>query len=85
MWICIVFIALGVISLVFYLLEKCKNYSLKGVLIKTIVSLFFIAVALASAYQNNNHVLNVFVISGLIMGLLGDIWLYLKYVYPKED
>lgn len=85
MWICIVFIALGVISLVFYLLEKCKNYSLKGVLIKTIVSLFFIATALASAYQNDSLTLNVFVISGLIMGLLGDIWLDLKYVYPKED
>ena len=85
MWICIVFIALGVISLVFYLLEKCKNYSLKSVLIKTIVSLFFIATALAAAYQNGHHVLNVFVISGLIMGLLGDIWLDLKYVYPKED
>lgn len=85
MWICIVFIALGVISLVFYLLEKCKNYSLKGVLIKTIVSLFFIATALASAYQNDSHTLNVFVISGLIMGLLGDIWLDLKYIYPKED
>ena len=85
MWICIVFIALGVVTLVFYLLEKCKNYSLKGVLIKTFVSLCFLAVALAGAYQNPLHPLNTFIIAGLIMGLLGDIWLDLKYVYPKED
>ena len=85
MWICIVFIALGVVGLVFYLLEKCKNYSLKGVLIKTIISLLFLAVALSASYLNRDHALNAFVIFGLILGLLGDIWLDLKYVYPKED
>ena len=85
MWVCLAFIILGVITLVFYLFEKCKNYSLKGVLIKTIVSLFFLATALAASFQNPNHSLNAFVIAGLIMGLLGDIWLDLKYVYPKED
>ena len=85
MWICIGFIALGVVALVFYLLEKCKNYSLKGVLIKTFVSLCFLATALAASQLNGGHIINVFVISGLILGLLGDIWLDLKYVYPNED
>ena len=72
---CIILISLGAIALVFYLLEKCKRYSLKGVLIKTVVSLLFIATALAGAIQNHNHILNNFIISGLIMGLLGDIFL----------
>lgn len=54
-------------------------------MIKTIVSLLFIATAIAAAYQNPNHSLNLFIIAGLIMGLLGDIWLDLKYVYPKDD
>ena len=85
MWICIVFIALGVIALGFYLLEKCNNYSLKGVLLKSIVSLLFLATALAAAFQNGSHPLNIFIIAGLILGLLGDIWLDLKYVYPKDD
>ena len=82
---CIILIVLGAIALVFYLLEKCKRYSLKGVLIKTVVSLLFIAVALAGAIQNQNHILNNFIIAGLIMGLLGDIFLDLKYVYPNDD
>ncbi len=85
MWLCVAFIVLGVITLVFYLLEKCKSYSLRGVLIKTVVSLFFIATALLGAFQNGSHVLNPFILSGLLMGLLGDIWLDLKYVYPKDD
>ena len=67
---CIILVVLGAIALFFYLLEKCKRYSLKGVLIKTVVSLLFIAVALAGAIQNQNHILNNFIIAGLIMGLL---------------
>ena len=82
---CIILIALGAIALVFYLLEKCKRYSLKGVLIKTIVSLLFIATALAGTIQNQGHILNNFIIAGLILGLLGDIFLDLKYVYPNDD
>ena len=82
---CIILIALGAVALVFYLLEKCKRYSFKGVMIKTVVSLLFIATALAGAIQNPNHILNNFIIAGLIMGLLGDIFLDLKYVYPNDD
>ena len=85
MWICISLIALGGICLVFYLLEKTKRYSLKGVLLKTIVSLLFVGVSAFAAYENKGHVLNPFIIAGLIVGLTGDIWLDLKYVYPKDD
>lgn len=82
---CIILIVLGVIGLVFYLIEKCKGYSLKSVLIKTVVSLFFIATAIAATIQNRGHILNDFIIASLIVGLLGDIFLDLKYVYPKDD
>ena len=85
MWICIALIGLGAVSLVFYLLEKCRNYSLKGVLIKFVVSLLFVAVAGVSAYLNQGHILNPFILIGLVLGLSGDLWLDLKYVYPKDD
>ena len=82
---CIILIVLGAGALAFYLLEKCKRYSLKGVLIKTVVSLLFIVTALAATIQNPGHILNNFIIAGLILGLLGDIFLDLKYVYPNDD
>ena len=75
MWLCVALIGCGVIGLVFYLLEKCHRYSLRGVLIKSVVSLCFLAVA----------ILNGFIVFGLALGLLGDIWLDLKYVYPKDS
>lgn len=85
MLVCIILTSLGILSVVFYLLEKCRRYSLKGVLIKCVASLLFIATAIAANAQNNGHILSNFVIAGLIVGLLGDIFLDLKYVYPKDS
>lgn len=86
MWINVGIIVLAAIVLVFYLIEKCKAYTVKSVLIKTFVSALFLTVALYSAYHNGGqHKMNIFIILGLFFGLTGDIWLDLKYVYPKDD
>ena len=82
---CIAFIVCGAITLVAYLLEKTKRYSLRAVLIKTVVSSFFLSLAIFCSYVNDGHAINTFVTFGLILGLLGDIWLDLKYVYPNDD
>ena len=85
MWICISLIIIAVVLLVFYLLEKIKNYSIKAVLIKAFISFLFLAVGVVSAYFKSGHIFNAFIILGLLLGLSGDIWLDLKYVYPKDD
>ena len=81
----IVFTACGVLSVVFYLMEKVKKYSVKAVMIKTICSLFFIAVAAVGLFKNHHHVLALYVPFALFCGLLGDIWLDLKYVFREHD
>lgn len=85
MLVCIILTSLGLLSVAFYVFEKCKSYSLKSVFIKCVASLLFIATAIAASAQNNGHILSNFVIAGLIVGLLGDIFLDLKYVYPKDS
>ena len=85
MWINIGIIALAAIILVFYIIEKSRKYSIKSVLIKTFVSILFMVVAVYSSYANGGHVMNIFIILGLLFGLTGDIWLDLKYVYPEND
>lgn len=83
------FLVLGIITLVFYLKEKINNYSVKACAIKSLASVFFIAVGVSGWYSslspNNISILGAFVVLGLLFGLLGDIWLDLKYVFPQED
>lgn len=75
--------------LVWYVYEKVKAYSLKAVLIKSVASVLFIAVGLfglhASALYGDTSPAGAFIVLGLVCGLLGDIWLDLKYVFPKHD
>ncbi len=73
---------LGMIALAFYIPEKLRGYTLKAVFRKTIVSGLFIAVAVTAGSYG---ALVPFVILGLVCGLLGDIWLDLKYVFPSHD
>lgn len=82
---CIIFICLGVISLSLFLIEKTKRYSVKAVILKTITSLFFIATCAVGLYEHHEHILPLFVILGLVCGLLGDISLDLKYIYREHD
>lgn len=85
MTLCILLSAAGAAALAFYLAEKLRRYTLRAVLRKATVSVFFVAVALCGAFVSGGGILAPFVIGGLVMGLLGDVWLDLKYVFPEED
>jgi len=85
LWICIAIMALAAICVVFYLIEKIKAYSVKELLIKAFISLLFLVLAIYCSYVKHRHVLNLFIIIGLVFGFTGDIWLDLKYIYPKDD
>ena len=80
MIVCIILLVIGLGALIYFLVEKIKKYSIKETIIKAIVSLLFIALAVYSFIKNNNHTFGIFVITGLIFGLIGDITLELKYV-----
>ena len=79
----------GAIALVCYIREKLRAYSLKAVYLKTLVSVLFVAVGVYGAYRSigagKEALLCPFVLMGLLFGLLGDIWLDLKYVFPEKD
>ena len=67
----------------------CRNKrSVVGVFIKAMVSIFFILTAmvgtLAKIPDEKNVEFGIFIIAGLIFGLLGDIFLDQKWVYPDD-
>lgn len=81
----ITFITLGMFFLTYFLVEKIKGYCLKETLIKSVVSLLFIAVATVSLVSKTTAKLPLFVFFGLFSGLIGDILLELKYVYRNYE
>ena len=87
---CILLLILGMITLVFYIREKLRAYTLKAVFLKTAVSVFFVSVAVCGWYHASFdalqlHQIGAWIVLGLLFGLLGDIWLDLKYVFPEKD
>ena len=81
----IILISLGAIALTLFLIEKVRRYSLKATIIKSIASLLFIALAAYCFFSSGLHTIGIYVIIALVFGLLGDIWLDLKYVFKEED
>ena len=85
LWLCISIMAVAVVFTAFYLVEKIKGYTPKELLLKAVVSLLFIVLAVYCSFVKSGHILNIFIIIGLVFGFTGDIWLDLKYIYPKDD
>ena len=78
----LVLLMVGIIILVLYVREKIRGCTLKTVFLKTAVSVVFVSIAVTAG---SSAVIAPFIIMGLLFGLLGDIWLDLKYVFPKQD
>ena len=81
----LILLLFATVLLVLYIREKIASYSVKAVLLKSVVSVLFITVAVLGWYLSNKGILGIFVIIGLTFGLLGDIWLDLKYVFRDYD
>ena len=82
---CFAALALGIIILIFYVKEKIKAYSIKALILKATVSCCFMGIAAAAAMSCTSPVFAFCTIMGLLLGLLGDVWLDLKFVYPADD
>ena len=77
----IAIICCACLLLVWYLISKCQKYDLKELFIKIGISVLFVVVALIATLKSNTFSLfHILVITGLLLGLIGDILLDLKYV-----
>lgn len=85
MKLCLILTLLGVITLIFYVKEKLKAYNITELILKSAVSVLFMATAVAAAFSAGMGSFGALVIVGLLLGLMGDVWLDLKFVYPDDD
>lgn len=82
-----IFLALGVVSFVLFAISRDKKSSATAICLKSVVSIMFIATAIAAILENGNRAAVVLpallMIGGLVLGLVGDITLDFK-IYLKN-
>ena len=76
--------AFGVVFICIFLAMRVKKATPKAAAAKAMTSVCFMLAWLVLAKQNMND-FALFIGGGLLFGLLGDIWLDLKFCYPQDD
>lgn len=81
-------LAIGIISAALFMRERIKKCGIKALLLKTITSIIFIfcgAIGAANALKHQYCIFPLLILMGLVFGLLGDIWLDLKWIYKDDN
>ena len=80
----IILLSLGAVMSAVFIVSKVINYSLKTIIFKTIASLFFVALGIYLCIIKPGHFyLRLFIVLGLVFGMLGDVLLGFKYITTK--
>ena len=81
-WICLVF---GIICTCIFIYKREANSSHFALLLKTSSSMLFIMTAIFAVYYNKGDMrYGLLIALGLVFSMLGDIWLDLKWIYPRD-
>lgn len=82
-------LALGAVFLIAFMVMCNKKRSLLGLYIKNITSVFFILTAVTGAFNNTAYPdvwkYTLPIVVGGIFGLMGDIYLDQKWLYPQHN
>lgn len=82
---CVLIVAF-IICVISFLVVRVKSGGVKALFLKTTASVIFILSSfVALSLKPENYYYGVFIVIGLVFGMLGDIWLDLKYVHKDFD
>mgnify|MGYP002623873640 CR=1 FL=1 len=80
----IIMIIVSLLVAAFFTLKRSNHANDADLVLKTAASLAFIMLGFAS-YSASAGVTSVLILPGLVMGLVGDIFLDMKYIYHKSE
>lgn len=81
----IILAILCAIATAVFLVVRVTRGGVAGVIVKTLASFIFVALALVGLVTNAPTVSSMFIVLGLLCGLIGDIVLDLKVVYKQDN
>lgn len=82
MWI---WILLGTIACTLFIKERLNHRNLRAVFYKVATSICFFLMAWQGLFSCHHLSFGLWILVGLFFGFLGDLWLALKWAYPKQD
>lgn len=78
-------LVIGILAIVVFLILRVKRGGIAALYAKAVASLCFIATAVAATNENRSFLgFGSFMTIGLVCGLLGDVWLDLKWIYLQD-
>lgn len=78
-------LVIGILAIVVFLVLRVKRGGIAALYAKAVASLCFIATAVAATNENRSFLgFGSFMTIGLVCGLLGDVWLDLKWIYLQD-
>ena len=79
-------LALGLLFFILFVIKCHKQRSVGGVFLKNMISVCFIITGVIALIQNpTRYLYGILILAGLVFGMLGDIYLDQKWVYPADD
>lgn len=80
--------SIGIVSTIVFIWERIKRGGVRALLLKAFTSVMFVACGAVGAVEasgrGNSHYA-LMILMGLVFGLMGDIWLDLKWVYQEDN
>ncbi len=82
-------LALGAVFLILFMIKCHKQRSVLGVCIKSLTSIFFLLTAVTATFCNSDYPdlwkYSLPIVMGGVFGLMGDIYLDQKWLYPQHN
>ena len=75
---------IGLLSLTGFLFLRVKKTDVKSLMLKSVTSVMFILTAVFLTIAKPT-LYSALIIAGLVCGILGDIWLDMKFMYRQDD
>ncbi len=78
-------LSFAIILSALFVFVRVKKGGVTALLLKTCASLFFVVLALYGCYVKGMNGITLFVVLGLVFGMIGDIVLDLKVIYSQHE